>query len=82
MAAALDIDPLHLLRVVMEEYQPEVWKAIQSTLDGAAMSVAERELINVVRDAAGSTQIKVTPDEKKELTALVNAWKKQRLGCA
>jgi hypothetical protein len=41
MALALEIDPLYLLQLCMEEYQPTTWKAIAPLLVGQRRHMKE-----------------------------------------
>jgi hypothetical protein len=43
MAKALNVDPVHLLRLVMSEYMPETWETIEEIL-GAGTLVSQEEI--------------------------------------
>lgn len=77
MAKALDVDPVYLLRVVMEEYEPETWAVIESLIGGAP-STSEREVLATFRSICGKRDVKPTPEEKKELAEMFKGWKKKR----
>ena len=50
MARALNVDPVYLLSLTMEEYQPNAWKAIQGIL-GFAVTTNEQEMVEIIREA-------------------------------
>lgn len=60
LARALGVDPAHFLRIVMLEYTPENWKAVQEAL-GFVLSRNERELIEGLRIATGNTDPRIDP---------------------
>lgn len=50
MAKALGIDPVHLFRIVMQEYDPDTWAIIEeSILKQPVISANEYEIIQVMR---------------------------------
>ena len=51
LARALDIDPAHLMRLVMGEYMPDTWAAVEDVLGGTMLTKNERELIACYRQA-------------------------------
>lgn len=51
IARALGIDPVHLFRMTMMEYEPETWLAISSVLGQPFISDNEMEIINVIRES-------------------------------
>lgn len=51
IARALGIDPVHLFRMTMMEYEPETWLAISSVLGQPFISENEMEIINVIRES-------------------------------
>lgn len=57
LARALDIDPVHLLRLALAEYQPENWEVLEELLGDRLVSQAELSLLAVVREAASGTMI-------------------------
>jgi transcriptional regulator with XRE-family HTH domain len=51
LAKALNADPAHLLRVVMSEYSPDSWAAIEQNMGGVVLSANELDLIRKFRIA-------------------------------
>ena len=52
MALALETDPIELLRMCLEEYQPATWRAIEPYM-ATAMTEDERRLLTSLRAWAG-----------------------------
>lgn len=67
MAAAMEADPLHLLQLCLEEYQPDTWKAIAPFLE-TAVTADELRLLQRLRDLTGGPYLAaLTPESKKQL---------------
>lgn len=52
LAKALGVDPIHMLRLVLQEYQPEVWTAVEQVADSAGKEILtqeERTLLEIAR---------------------------------
>lgn len=50
MAKSLGVDPLHLFKLCMQEYEPANWEAIQETiLKQPVITANEMEIIRVIR---------------------------------
>jgi len=70
LATALEVDPLHLFKMVMQEYQPETWDALEKyVLKQPFVSENELEILKVVRES-NVTNPKIRT--ARERTALVN----------
>jgi transcriptional regulator with XRE-family HTH domain len=70
MARALNVDPVNLFRMVMSEYEPETWAAIEDgIMHQPIISDNEYELVRVVR-RAGAVNPKLTAHDRKRLTEL------------
>ena len=54
-ARALDVDPAYFLRLVLSEYMPETWAAIEDALDGTILTRNERLFIQEYRRRTGNT---------------------------
>ncbi len=69
VAKALQVEPIHLLRLCLEEYQPEMWQVIEPYLD-IPQTADERRLLATLRKAVGGpylaalNQIQVTRFEE------------------
>lgn len=51
LARALNIAPAHLMRLVMSEYMPDTWAAVEEVLGGTMLTKNERELVACYRQA-------------------------------
>ncbi len=70
-ARALGVDPVFFLRLVMNEYAPETWTAIESILNDAMLTGNERELINGYRRVTEGTDAYPVICDAKDVIALV-----------
>lgn len=50
LATALGIDPAYFMRMVLEEYMPDTWEAVERTLGRMILSEEEERLIRVFRE--------------------------------
>lgn len=72
LATVLGVDPVHLLRLVMTEYCPDTWQAIQHLIGRSLISTNEMALIEVVRKACGSVDLELKDKaERSALAAIV-----------
>ncbi|MBK1679922.1 hypothetical protein [Rhodocyclus tenuis] len=55
LAKAIDADPAHLLRLVMSEYCPETWQAIEDVAQDAVLTANELKLVRAYREATGNS---------------------------
>lgn len=79
IAKALNIDPIHLFRHVMMEYHPHTWEAFESVMGQYAISKNEMEILEVVRETAQGQDVKPeTEEDKAQLKALVEKWRKRQ----
>lgn len=71
MASAIGVDPLFLFKLVMQEYQPETWEAIQrSILKQPFTTENEIELLSLFRQTAvQNPKIRTDADRKRLLHA-------------
>jgi len=53
LAKALEVDPAYLLRLVMSEYLPDAWDAIEDILKSTILSANELHLVREYRRAVG-----------------------------
>lgn len=65
MAQALEIDPVALFAMCMEEYHPSTWKAIAPFLE-SAMTADERRMLGAIRSAVGGPIVTAMSDDAKE----------------
>ncbi|MGC2457145.1 MAG: hypothetical protein WA435_04025, partial [Gallionellaceae bacterium] len=45
LAKALEVDPAHLLRLVMLEYMPDTWEAIENIMQSTVLTSNELQLV-------------------------------------
>lgn len=64
MAMALEIDPVQLLRMCMEEYHPTTWKAIEPLM-ASAMTQDELRMLTALRASIGGPFLSALSDESK-----------------
>lgn len=50
LARVLDIDPGYLMRMVLEEYMPDTWQAVEQSLGRMLLSEDEERLVRVFRE--------------------------------
>lgn len=74
LAKALNVDPVHLLRLTLSEYMPGTWDAIKDLVGDRLISAADRALLEVVHKEAGGVDIPMTDERRRELAKLVKAW--------
>jgi len=53
LATALGVDPAHFLRLIVNEYFPETWAAIESVMKSTILTANELELIRSYRAVTG-----------------------------
>ena len=53
LAKALEVDAAHLLRLVMLEYAPDTWEAIENVMQSTVLTANELLLIRAYRQATG-----------------------------
>ena len=53
LAKALEVDAAHLLRLVMLEYAPDTWEAIENVMQSTVLTANELELVRAYRQATG-----------------------------
>lgn len=73
LAKALDTDPAHLLRLVMNEYMPETWEAIENILQSTVLTANELNLIRAYRLATGDNDTAAVVIDRDAVIAIVAA---------
>jgi len=53
LARALGVDPIYFLKLVMNEYMPATWLAIENILGGEILTEREKKLLEAYRKAVG-----------------------------
>jgi len=73
LAKALDADPAHLLRLVMCEYMPDTWDAIESILHSTVLTANELELVRAYRTVTGDSDACAVVIDRNAVIAIVTA---------
>lgn len=77
MAKALEADATYLLKLCLEEYQPETWKAIRPYMDDMLTS-DEIRFMRAVRNWAGVNFISAfTKEQQSKLNAFINSMQSE-----
>ena len=77
-ANALNIDPIYLLSLTMNEYMPDTWLVIQKLLKNALITDYEASILNVIREATHGMNLRPeTAIEKEKLKNLVLEWQQR-----
>lgn len=61
LATALGVQADDLLRRCFEEYEPELWRVLQTTMPGMGLSSDEVELIATIKRALGASSTVAHP---------------------
>ncbi len=73
LAKALNADPAHLLRLVMCEYLPDTWDAIESVMQSTVLTANELELIRAYRQVTGDNDAVPVVINRDAVIAIVAA---------
>ena len=73
LAKAIDADPAHLLRLVMREYIPETWEAIEDIMQSTMLTANELSLVRAYRQATGDNDATAVVIERDAVIAIVVA---------
>jgi len=66
LAKSINVDPAYLLRLVMTEYSPETWEAIESILgDQELLSTQDYSMIRFLRESAGNYPLDMAIEENR-----------------
>ena len=72
LARSLGVDPAHMLRMALQEYQPEVLEVVEQ-FNGALLTDEEQELLGLVREASGGQRFYLTPEKSEAIRTLFAA---------
>jgi transcriptional regulator with XRE-family HTH domain len=76
LAKALNVDPAHLLRMALQQYNPEFYKVIGQILDNKdIVSDNEIAVIKELRKLTGERDVTLTGDLKKKLRECFKGFK-------
>lgn len=80
-AKALEVDQIHFLRIVMREYWPRTWAALEETIGSHRLvSESEVKLLEIIREASqGIDVMPKSDDERNELRSLVAKWSEREI---
>lgn len=73
LAKAIDVDPAHLLRLVMREYAPDTWEAIENIMQSTVLTANELELVRAYRQVTGDSDAKAMVVDRDAVLAIVAA---------
>lgn len=73
LAKALDVDPVHLLRLVMLEYLPDTWQAIESLMQSTVLTANELEMVRAFREVTGDGDARAVVIDRSAVIAIVTA---------
>jgi predicted XRE-type DNA-binding protein len=86
-AKAVGADPIHLLRLVMQEYMPETWESLQGMVGQSLVTEDELKLVKATRKILGGVDIDFTRKDvfealEKALEPFADAESKDRKSAA
>lgn len=70
MAKALGIDPVYFMRLVLQEYQPDLCAALDAIYAGGLVTAQELAMIEAVREASDGIDIASNPEFLAQVTAV------------
>lgn len=73
LAKALDVDPAYLLRLVMHEYIPESWEAIENIMKSTVLTSNELNLVRAYREVTGDNDAVAVVIDRSAVLAIVTA---------
>lgn len=73
LAKALEVDPVHLLRLVMLEYLPDVWGEVENIMQSTVLTANELELVRAFREVTGDGDVVPVVINRDAVIAIVAA---------
>lgn len=73
LAKALDVDPAHLLRLVMNEYMPESWECVENIMQSTVLTSNELQLVRAYREVTGDNDAAAVVIDRSAVLAIVTA---------
>ncbi len=73
LAKAIGADPAHLLRLVMAEYLPDTWEAIEETMQSTILTANELKLIRAYREVTGDNDAEAVVINRDAVIAIIAA---------
>lgn len=71
LAKVLGVDTVHLLRIVMNEYMPETYAALEEMIGQSLVTEGEMQVIRIIRENAGDKELALTRAEHRNMLAKV-----------
>jgi transcriptional regulator with XRE-family HTH domain len=73
LAKAIEVDPIHLLRLVMLEYIPDLWESIETIMQTTVLTANELQLVQAYREVNGGRDDVAVVIEGSKIVAIVSA---------
>jgi transcriptional regulator with XRE-family HTH domain len=73
LAKALDVDPAHLLRLVLLEYLPNTWETIEKVMQSTVLTTNELEMVRAFREVTGDNDARAVVIDRSAVIAIVAA---------
>lgn len=73
LAKALDVDPAHLLRLVMNEYMRESWECVENIMQSTVLTSNELQLVRAYREVTGDNDAAAVVIDRSAVLAIVTA---------
>lgn len=73
LAKAIGADPAHLLRLVMQQYFPDTWSAVEDIMQSTVLTANELDLVRKFRDLTGDNDAVPVIIDCNALVAIVAA---------
>lgn len=73
-ADVLGVDRVHLLRLALLEYSPDLWDTLQQIV-GNTVTANELEIVELVRSVVGNSDPELNPEARKQFKAAAKALK-------
>lgn len=74
-AKAIEVDPIHLFKLCMAEYQPETWAEIQKMFGQPVLTVNELEILEIIRSANVENPRVRTDAERDRIREVIGSLK-------
>lgn len=74
-AKAIEVDPIHLFKLCMAEYQPETWNEIQKMFGQPVLTANELEILEIIRSANVVNPKLRTDEERARIIEAINSLK-------
>jgi transcriptional regulator with XRE-family HTH domain len=73
LAKAIEVDPVHLLRLVMLEYIPSLWESIEAIMQSTVLTANELQLVQAYREVNGGRDDVAVVIEGRRIVAIVSS---------